>query len=143
MHESKPIQAFVETTFDPSSELELLLDLRECDHMDSTFLGLLILLNGSMNRGPGTRFSLVSPSSACRRSLTVTHLHTLLPILDEHPDTEPTEEPCELPVSDVDRETMSRHILECHRALVGLGGSNQPLFQRVVERLVADLASKE
>jgi anti-anti-sigma factor len=142
MHESKPIQVFVETTFDASSELELLLDLSECNHMDSTFLGLLILLNGTMNKGRETRFSLMAPSPTCRRSLTVTHLHTLLPILDEPPDTDTGEEPCELPVADVDRETMGRHILDCHRALVELGGSKQPSFQRVVERLVSELASK-
>ena len=139
MRESRPIQVFVDSTFAEDSTLGLLIDLSRCSHMDSTFLGLLVMLHGDMNDGEQTRFSLAAPSPKCARSLSVTHLDKLLHIVDSLPEVAASVEPCDLPVEDIDRDSMGRHILECHRALVSLGGSNQPAYQQVVERLIAEL----
>jgi len=104
-------------------------DLRDCSHLDSTFLGTLLSLKKQLERHSG-RFFLVSPSMACTRILEQMGLLDLLP-------TEST-----LAVEDGnwtllgsdsnDLLSFKRNVVEAHEELAALPGPTGQQFQEVL-----------
>src|SRR4051794_8163126 len=63
-----PLRAHAERAIDAGVG-SLLVDLRDCSYMDSTFLGTLLSLDKAITRKAGVRLQLVAPSTNCSRIL--------------------------------------------------------------------------
>lgn len=114
----------------------LRVDLSECAWMDSTFLGMLLVLARRAERSrQGARLSIASPSAECRRVLDDTGVADLLEIAST---AEPQGPWTELlgPIDDV--EALRRNVLSAHQQLAQLPGDAGAEFREVARALSDD-----
>lgn len=114
----------------------LRIDLSECAWMDSTFLGMLLVLARRAERSPQrARLSVVSPSPECRRVLEETGVDEVLEIASM---PEPQGPFTELvgPIDDAD--ALRRNVLNAHQQLAQLPGEAGAEFREVVRALSDD-----
>lgn len=112
-------------------------DLSECCHVDSTFLGCLIRVFNMLG-GPGSgNFSVTEPSPQVDRCLHAMGLDSFLPTGPASADVEQWHA-LELPCWEED--TMGKHILDSHRALSEIDERNRKVFEPILEQLARDLA---
>ena len=118
----------------------LLVDLRDCGHMDSTSLGTLLLLRRAASRCPCGRFALVAPSAECCKILEQMGLSGVLPVATEE----------ELAVGEWtslcrdlnDVEAFQRNVLEAHEQLANLPGNAGKQFQKLVQIMSKEMEAK-
>lgn len=134
-----PLRRFAEQAL-AAGATSLLMDLRDCDYMDSTFLGTLIFLKRTIDaRGKGT-CALVSPSPACRQLLQKMGLTAIFPVVSES----------ELPAGDwtvliaapTDLEAFKCNVVQAHQELAALPGPAGEAFREVARCLTQDAAAK-
>lgn len=114
----------------------LRVDLSECAWMDSTFLGVLLVLARRAERSPQrARLSIVSPSPECRRVLDDTGVAE---VLDVSSTAEPQGPWTEVlgPTDDV--EALRRNVLIAHQQLAQLPGDAGAEFRDVARALSED-----
>src|SRR3977135_3740016 len=68
MHHSPAVRRYAEQSLTVGTTA-LSVDLRRCTHMDSTFLGTLLVLKRLVERREEGTFVLTSPSAQCRQLL--------------------------------------------------------------------------
>ncbi len=115
----------------------VVVDLSECDYLDSTFLGCLAGLHRKYNRTVPHCFIVAAPNDKSRKLLAPTHLNEVLDVTDVCPA--PIGESFVLTgpmLSTVDR---GRHVMECHRLMAELGGSQAASFRSVADGLAREL----
>jgi anti-anti-sigma regulatory factor len=112
-------------------------DLTDCDYLDSTFLGCLLSLNRRFNRVGDPRFLIAASPEKRRELLEPSSLDRVLTIRETNP--EPGCELIELVCPALLNTDLGRHVLECHRQLAQLGGSDQAAFRSVVDQLSNEL----
>jgi hypothetical protein len=115
----------------------LILDLEACDYLDSTYLGALVDLHRRYATEDPVRFVVAARVEARLKLFGPNCLETLFHYVEQAP--EPLGEELELTTPALDRDDLGRHVLECHRRLVELGGPNQAAMQGVVDRLEHEL----
>lgn len=114
----------------------VIMDLSQCDYLDSTFLGCLAILaqhNGKLGR----RFAVHGGDATCQRLFGSTHLERILPFTDSLGDV--SGEVVRLPATTLEREQFCEHLLETHRELATLGGSQADAFMAIANHLQQDL----
>jgi anti-anti-sigma factor len=135
LRESPALQSFVKEAFAQGCG-RLVVDLSECESLDSTFQGCLLSLARRCGRSTASHFEVAEPSAESRRMLAASHLIQFLPLVDAAPT--PIGETTPLPSEDVDARTLGEHILDCHRRLAEVGPSDGK-FRRVIEQLEREL----
>jgi anti-anti-sigma regulatory factor len=118
----------------------LLMDLRHCTHMDSTFLGTLLFLKHAMDCRQLSGFALMAPSVQCRRLLEQMALAEFFPVVAEQ-EVAPGDW-VELTANPDDPEAFQRHVVQAHVELARLPGAAGQPFQEVARRLVEDMEAK-
>jgi anti-anti-sigma factor len=113
----------------------LRVDLRSCAHMDSTFIGTLLLLQHALTRRKQGQVVLVAPSPACGRLLEQMGLCDAFPVLtpEDPGDAAWTVLPTDPPSFDV----FQRGVIQAHQELACLPGPVGERFRKVV-RCVAE-----
>ena len=114
-----------------------MIDLAACDYLDSTFLGSLADLHKRYGVKQPPRLLVIADLEGRKRLLGPNHLDRLFHYLQG--DLEAIGDDLVLPPMSLPREDLGRHVLECHRRLVELGGPNQAAMQGVVDRLAEEL----
>jgi anti-anti-sigma factor len=118
----------------------LLIDLRDCTHMDSTVLGTLVFLKRAMDcRHPGG-FALVAPSPQCHRLLDQIALAEFFPTVMER-ELAPGDW-VELTANPDDPEAFQRNVVQAHVELARLPGPAGQAFQEVARRLTEEMEAK-
>jgi anti-anti-sigma factor len=117
----------------------LLVDLRHCTYMDSTFLGTLLYLKRVVE-SLGGRFALISPSPACQDELRQMGLDQVLPMV-EAPEP-PAEQMQALDTGESDLELFRRNLMEAHQELAHLPGPSGTPFREVAALLTQDWQAK-
>jgi anti-anti-sigma regulatory factor len=136
LRESPTVHAFARHVLD-SEPAAVVIDLSACDHLDSTFLGCLIDLHRRYGALRPPRFSLAAPAEARKRLLAPSGLDALFHYLEDRPEL--IGEDVELSPLSLQREELGKHVLECHRRLVELGGPVGAAYQGIVDRLAEEL----
>jgi anti-anti-sigma factor len=113
----------------------LLVDLRHCSYMDSTFLGTLLYLQ-RLTESLGGCLALSSPSPACRDELRQMGLDQVLPVV-EAPEP-PAEQMQALDTDESDLELFKRNLVEAHQELAHLPGPAGVPFREVAARLTQE-----
>jgi anti-anti-sigma regulatory factor len=137
LRQSPAVHAFARHVLE-SEPGSLVIDLDGCAYLDSTFLGCLIDLHRRHGFKPPVRMMLVAGPEARKRLLAPNCLDGLFNYAPAAPETIGKE--LELPAVTLDREEMGRHVLECHRRLIEVGGPAQAALEGVVERLAHELS---
>jgi anti-anti-sigma regulatory factor len=136
LRESPTVHAFAKHVLN-NEPVSVVIDLTSCDYLDSTFLGGLIDLHRRYGFKQPTRLLVSAPPEARTRLLAPNCLDGLFHYLQD--EAEVAGQDVELPTVSLPKEELGRHVLECHRRLVELGGPAQAAFQGVVDRLAQEL----
>ncbi|MBW3600979.1 MAG: STAS domain-containing protein [Planctomycetes bacterium] len=131
------LEAVAEDGVDPREPL-VVIDLSECERLDSTFLGCLVDLHKRFNRGGAAPFAVAAPPEVAAELLRCSRLDRLLPLCRETPTTAGDGAPL-LTESAVDARDLGRHVMECHRRLAEQGGPMGEAFARVADQLEREL----
>jgi anti-anti-sigma factor len=132
MTQSLPLRRCAERALE-TGVTRVLVDLRDCNYMDSTFLGTLLTLKKTLEKRPEGKFVLLAPSAACARILQQMGLTEMLPTEADEPPLEAvwTELMCE--VEDVN--SLKSNIAQAHQELASLPGPAGEQFQAVMRCL--------
>jgi anti-anti-sigma factor len=118
----------------------ILIDLRDCVYMDSTFLGTLLALSKILARKASGQFLLISPSQGCRQLFQQMGLSALF--VTENADLDPNVVWQDLPVGQPDVGSLKRNVAQAHEELANLPGKAGEQF-RVVAECMARAAEAE
>ncbi|MGD8589349.1 MAG: STAS domain-containing protein [Chromatiales bacterium] len=127
------LDRFIDGLFDGTPPEGFVVDLREAETIDSTNLGLLVLIAKRMARCEGPRVTLVSTHEDINDLLFSIGFDEVFDIVDESGHAMLNGR--ELGLSDSPSPDMARTILEAHRTLSAMGDSNRARFQDVVDLL--------
>jgi anti-anti-sigma factor len=117
------------------------IDLTDCDYLDSTFLGCLAMLHRRYNRADPHRFLIVAPPEQCQKLLAPSRLNRFLEVTARCPDL--VLESLETLGTELPAHDLGRHVMECHRRLAELGGPNQAAYQSIADRLAQELGVED
>lgn len=112
------------------------MDLSDCNYLDSTFLGCLVILH-KRGCGHGNRFHVHANGPVREKLLHPTRLDQLLSFCARPPETMGAH--VTLQVTDLERDEFGRHLLATHDELAKLGGPAAGAFERVAAQLRREL----
>lgn len=135
MQESPAFLSFAQATIEESPTTGLILDLEECDALDSTFLGSLLTVHHMYKSGPG--FQVVASAEQSDRLLSPMHLDNMLN-LTERSSCAATHT-ITLETSNLNRQEFAQHVLDAHRQLIEIDCPNAKAYQVAVEQLEEEL----
>jgi anti-anti-sigma factor len=119
---------------------KLWVDLRRCEHMDSTFLGTLLYLKRAMNQCEHGEFVLVSPSPQCCQLLDSMSLDGVFPtVTAEEADAAWKNLPCEVERGD----GFKASVVQAHEELANLPGKAGEPFRDLVRGLRQDMEARK
>ena len=133
-HESPAVRDFISGAMEDRANV--VLDLTECEYLDSTFLGCLVILH---KRGcdKGERFRVHADAAVINKLLHPTRLDTIISCCSTLPKTSGQTVP--LPIADLDREEFGRHLLDTHEELAHVDSPSSGAFRMVAEQLRREL----
>jgi anti-anti-sigma factor len=134
---SPSIDLFLKEIFSGPPPAGFVIDLTETDGIDSTNLGLLARIAKSMKSLNGSRVTILSDRADINAVLTSMAFDEVFDIVT-HASLETGAEK-ELARQSTDKETLSRTVLETHRALMELSERNEEMFRDVVTALEKNL----
>ena len=132
--ESPVLRGFVAGVMDDGADV--VLDLTACEHLDSTFLGCLVILHQHAENGSGS-FAVRVDDSARERLLQNVRLHRFFTFADTTPAC--LGDSVSLPVADFSTSEFGRHLLETHSKLADLGGPAAETFRAIAAQLAREL----
>ena len=130
---SPSIDLFLKEIFSGPSPAGFFIDLTETDSIDSTNLGLLARIAKSMKSLNGSRVTILSDRTDINSVLISMAFDEVFDIVT-HTELESGAEK-ELVRQSTDKETLTRTVLEAHRALMELSERNEEMFRDVVTTL--------
>ncbi|MFN4259834.1 MAG: STAS domain-containing protein [Gemmataceae bacterium] len=119
--------------------VDVKVDLRHCEYMDSTFLGTLMFLWKTV--GQRGTFQLVSPSPSCLKLLCQVALDDVIPQIYEDETNAGAWE--EVPCGMEPGESLQRHVVEAHEELAEQPGPAGAVFRDIVQDLKQDLERRQ
>jgi len=137
---SPSIDRFLKEIFSGPSPAGFIIDLTETDSIDSTNLGLLARIAKSMQGLDGSRVTILSDRADINSVLTSMAFDEVFDIVTHAPLAAGAEK--ELARQSNDKETLSRTVLEAHRALIELSECNEEMFRDVVTTLEKNMGNK-
>jgi anti-anti-sigma regulatory factor len=136
MSESRVVHAFAEEVLKHPQQ-RVVIDLAACTYLDSTFLGGLVSL---LKRHGEQRFAIYAPADKRRILFSVSRLDQLLPFVADAPPAGAAEQDLSLEVAPyASKEELGQYIVDCHRRLAELGGTEAQDFSRVADALESEL----
>ncbi|HEV8716733.1 MAG TPA: STAS domain-containing protein [Candidatus Binatia bacterium] len=139
MHHSPAVRRYAEQSFTVGTTA-LSVDLRRCIHMDSTFLGTLLVLKRLVERCEEGTFVLISPSPQCRQLLRQMGLEKIFAVVDvEELDPDVW---TELASGPGDLTAFKRNVVQAHQELGRLEGPAGETFRVLATELTQELSSE-
>jgi anti-anti-sigma factor len=133
------IDRYLENIFTGSKPAGFVIDLTETDSIDSTNLGLLARLAKRMQALDTRRITIVSNRTDINSVLKSMALDEVFDIVEDAGlDTDTVRE---VPLQDTDKETLTRTLIDTHRALMDLSEHNREMFRDVIKALEKNGAS--
>jgi len=124
-------------------QFRFVLDLSECQLMDSTFLGVLAgigLKLGSVRNGNNLpSIELFNPNARIVELLENLGVSHLFPIIQGEKFAVDTLAPLETTGAKADKTQLSRTCLEAHQTLMNINPGNVPKFKEIARFLAEDL----
>jgi len=121
------------------------LDLAQCETMDSTFMGILASVSIAQERGGRERVTVANPNEHVMKLLKTLGLMRLLDVREPGRDTvaelmdRARETMAPVDASEVSHSEQISHTLSAHKALVPLNDGNEERFQSVIHYLEKSL----
>jgi anti-anti-sigma factor len=136
VRESSTLRDYVQTCLQQNGT-RVVLDLNECDYLDSTFLGCIVGLYKRFGEDEPGRFLVAADHLTCVRLLALTKVDQFLRLIDVAPDLVEPMRPVVMPT--LTTRDMGRHVVDCHQLLAQLGGPEAGAFAKIAEQLGREL----
>ena len=120
----------------------VLMDLHDCDGLDSTFIGVIIEIVVGDGEGAGLSVLLANANARVRRSLEDVGVHRVVSMPDEAFPDPGLRLRC-LPNPPVSPRDQARLVLGAHRRLLELDPTNEEKFGALVDLLARELGETE
>ncbi len=133
--ESRAFSEFINSLLDEDGEV--VVDLAECQHLDSTFLGCLLMLWKLYGAEESPRVRIRAEANCAKRLFGPTGLHTIIKFTNECPETSADERG--IPIPHFDMAICGSHVLETHRSLAESAKVGAKQFSKVDRQIEADL----
>jgi anti-anti-sigma factor len=130
---SPSIDRFLEGIFAGPEPAGFVIDLTETDSIDSTNLGLLARIARRMQSIDAGRVTVVSNRADINSVLTSMALDEVFDIVEDTGLAADTLQ--EVPQENADKESLTRTLIDAHRALMDLNERNTEMFRDVVTHL--------
>ena len=137
---SPSIERYLEEIFAGTQPAGFVIDLTETDSIDSTNLGLLARIANLMKNLNGSRVTILSNRTDINAVLISMAFDEVFDIVSQASFACGAEK--ELARQDTDKETLTRTVLEAHRALMELSEHNEEMFRDVVTALEKNMAAE-
>ena len=136
-HLSPTFRDFVSSCLD--CDALVVVDLTDCDFLDSTFLGCLLGLHKLRQHAVPPRLLVHAPGHLGTRLFSTTMLDRILDFVDELPPP-----PADATFVSIKQEKfgpreMGEHIMHCHQRLAALGGRSAPVYRAIADRIAFEL----
>lgn len=147
---SVPLKNFSEYAHQSGIIKDIILDLEECETMDSTFMGVLASVSIAQTRRGERKVIIANANEHCRKLLKTLGIARLLEVHEPH-QTNNTHQNCldkaNGHLEPMQQQTLTHtdqicHTLEAHRTLVKADGENELRFQSVIHYLEKSLKEK-
>ncbi len=135
---SAPFKSMIQKMQDRNPQTSFLLDMRECESMDSTFMGVLAGVGLAQRREKRPNLTLVNVSDRVRKLLTTLGLAHFLDIRSATAENDPLPDDTDFHRAEkceVDREEQILHMIKAHEDLTHLDSSNKIRFENVLKYL--------
>ncbi len=129
LRESPAVRDFVSGAMEDGADV--VIDLSQCEYLDSTFLGCLAILH---QRGS---FKVFASDLVRRRLFGSSHLDRILVFAQQLPES--LGDSVVLQVTELERKEFCQHLLNTHRKMAKLGGPSAETFQRIVKQLQKEM----
>jgi anti-anti-sigma regulatory factor len=136
MRESPAVFAFANRALEEKGAT-VVVDLSDCNYLDSTFLGCLVVLHRTHCATAPRRLSILPSDAVLRRTLVPNSLHVVFHLTDACPEVVGDDQVI-LPLI-LEPAEMGRHALEAHRRLAEIDSRNQRAFRDVVDQIEREL----
>jgi anti-anti-sigma factor len=113
-------------------------DLSACEYLDSTFLGCLMEVYRQTARSNPPRYCITAPPELLKKLLGPTHIDRLIPALPAPPAARG--QWFTILAQDIDKKTMMRHVMQCHRALAEVEGPMRGAFAKIADQMELELS---
>lgn len=134
MTQSVPLRRLAEDAL-AAGVPRLLIDLRCCTYIDSTFVGTLLVLQRAA--AGHADFALISPALECRKTFESLGLARRFPIVDAVEEFDALWQ-C-VDVSSDDRDRLKFNVCESHEELVNIGGATAAPFRGIAQTMRREL----
>ncbi len=136
---SATLKQFINSMIDHLKISVIVLDMKECVGMDSTFMGVLAGLSGRL-KNHDVQLDLIHISDKNANLLATLGVDQLLSFYsNNHGHSVPKQITQSLPTQDATKKNLAKTALTAHEELVRISEENRPKFKRVIEFLKADV----
>jgi anti-anti-sigma factor len=119
----------------------IVVDLTDCEYLDSTFLGCLVTLHRKSSEVQGDPFAILAPPATRTRLFHIARLDKLLHFVDQ---AEPLiGQAVAIELSSTGRDELGRHVADTHRALASLGGAESDKFEQIADNIERELGTSD
>jgi anti-anti-sigma regulatory factor len=140
MQESPAVKDIALRTLRGDPRSVVTLDLSNCTYLDSTFLGCLVDLLRAAGRDTPPRLVGAASPKQVDALLGKCRINKMMP---SYPDAPPTIGEWVAVESNTDPSRLTRHVMECHRALAEVDGPMRDVFAKIADQLEQELAKTE
>jgi len=116
---------------------KIIIDLSQCDYMDSTFLGTILLANRMIYKSNGKFIEIAKPTKFCKNLLTQMGLDKYFPIIDLDYDNSGGR--IELDEEQLEGLEKANFLLQTHKALSDVNELNKTKFALVTKLLQEEI----
>ena len=115
------------------------IDLSRATHLDSTFIGTLLILNRRLLAGGGNRIVLVAPSAACAPLLTQMHVQNQFIVSDNPPEPRQWQDELQVVANTLSTCSFKQNVVDAHQELANLGGPAAEQFGELAAQMAEEL----
>lgn len=142
---SVPLKRFAQKIAEEAPETRFVVDLRECETMDSTFMGVLAGICITQGHGSGGKLIILNANDHCRRLLKTLGLTHIVEMRDSLDDEALARAEAQLaPGASAGGSKLEQICLtlQAHKNLVRIDEQNEVRFQAVIEYLEKSLEAE-
>jgi anti-anti-sigma regulatory factor len=114
-------------------------DLSRCSHLDSTFVGTLLVLNRRLVAAGGGPIVLSVPSAASAKVLAQMHVQEQFLLSTEPPGPRQWQEELPVEANVATSYGFKQNVVEAHQELGRMEGPNAAQFRELAEQMAAEL----
>ncbi len=136
--ESPAFERMVARLLEQGPDSRLVVDLSDCEMLDSTFLGCLASLYKRYARGDLPRLVLFAPEDVRQRLFGASQIDRYLRFRAVAPQGDG--DWMDVPITSLDERSLARHIMEAHKTLATSGGPLASAFAAIAQQFADELA---